>query len=160
MLQDLAKIAYSLLQNSCIFAYSLLQNEMKIQRKAYIHLTEWKENPERKPLLLRGARQVGKTTLVREFSKEFDNYLELNLERESDRNLFQTDNIDKILNGAFLLKQVIPPKNSPLLFIDEIQESPKAIQLLRDFHEEKPEIYVIAAGSLLEFSLNEEINWN
>jgi predicted AAA+ superfamily ATPase len=102
---------------------------------------------------LRGARQVGKTTLVREFSKEFDNYLELNLERESDRNLFQTDNIDKILNGAFLLKQVIPSKNSTLLFIDEIQESPKAIQLLRYFHEEKPEIYVIAAGSLLEFAL-------
>ena len=101
---------------------------------------------------MRGARQVGKTTLVREFSKEFDNYLELNLERESDINLFSTDDINKILNAAYILKNVIPDNRPMLLFIDEIQESPKAIQLLRYFYEEKPELYVIAAGSLLEFA--------
>lgn len=127
---------------------------MKIQRKSYARLIEWKEDPNRKPLLLRGARQVGKTTLVREFANEFTNYIELNLERESDINLFQTDDIDKLLNAAFLLKGIQPSKSPTLLFIDEIQESPKAIQLLRYFHEEKPELFVIAAGSLLEFALN------
>ena len=127
---------------------------MKIQRKSYIKLLEWKGNPNRKPLLLRGARQVGKTTLVREFSKEFTHYIELNLERDSDVNLFQTDDIDKLLNAAFLLKGIQPSKSSTLLFIDEIQESPKAIQLLRYFYEEKPDIFVVAAGSLLEFALS------
>lgn len=126
---------------------------MEIQRKAYRKLVEWKKNTDRKPLLLRGARQVGKTTLVREFSKEFSNYVELNLERESDLNLFQTDDINKIINAAFLLKGVIPGDLPTLLFIDEIQESPKAIQLLRYFYEERPDIYLIAAGSLLEFAL-------
>jgi len=127
---------------------------MKIQRKSYIKLLEWKGDPDRKPLLLRGARQVGKTTLVREFSKEFTHYIELNLERDSDVNLFQTDDIDKLLNAAFLLKGIQPSKSSTLLFIDEIQESPKAIQLLRYFYEEKPDIFVVAAGSLLEFALS------
>ena len=127
---------------------------MKIQRKSYIKLLEWKGNPDRKPLLLRGARQVGKTTLVREFSKEFTHYIELNLERDLDVNLFQTDDIDKLLNAAFLLKGIQPSKSSTLLFIDEIQESPKAIQLLRYFYEEKPDIFVVAAGSLLEFALS------
>ncbi|MCK5838737.1 MAG: AAA family ATPase, partial [Bacteroidales bacterium] len=102
-----------------------------------------------------GARQVGKTTLVREFQKEFDNYIELNLERDADRDLFKIDDIDKILNAAYLLKGIVPSEKPTLLFIDEIQESPKAIQLLRYFYEEKPEIYVIAAGSLLEFALKE-----
>ena len=126
---------------------------MNIKRKAYSQLLEWKESENRKPLLLRGARQVGKTTLVREFSKEFDNYIELNLERDADRNLFQVDDINKILNGAYILRDVTPTNKPTLLFLDEIQESPKAIQLLRYFYEEKPELYVIAAGSLLEFAL-------
>lgn len=126
---------------------------MTIQRKGYLKLLEWKNSIERRPLLLRGARQVGKTTLVREFSKEFTNYIELNLEREADRNLFQIDDIEKILNASYLLKGVTPNNEPTLLFIDEIQESPKAIQLLRYFYEERPDIYVVAAGSLLEFAL-------
>lgn len=127
---------------------------MKIQRKVYKKLLEWKDSKYRKPLLLRGARQVGKTTLIREFSKEFDNYIELNLEKEADCDLFETDDINKILNAAYLLKNLEPTKKHTLLFLDEIQESPKAIKQLRYFYEEKPELYVIAAGSLLEFAIS------
>jgi len=128
---------------------------MIIQRKAYRKLLEWKASQHRKPLLLRGARQVGKTTLVKQFAGEFANFIELNLERDADRKLFQIDDIEKILNAAYLLKGLLPNDKPTLLFIDEIQESPKAIQLLRYFYEEKPELYVIAAGSLLEFALKE-----
>jgi len=126
---------------------------MYIYRKSYRRLEAWKADRRRKPLLIRGARQVGKTTLVRAFAKTFSTYIELNLEREADRKLFDTDDVNKIFAAACLLKGVVPDNHSTLLLIDEIQESPKAIQLLRYFHEEIPGIYVIAAGSLLEFAL-------
>ena len=127
---------------------------MEIQRDAYNKLLNWKALKHRKPLLLRGARQVGKTTLVRQFAKEFSNYIELTLEKKADRDLFErTDEISKLLSAIYLLKQSTPGKGSTLIFIDEIQESPKAIHLLRYFHEERPELFVIAAGSLLEFAL-------
>jgi len=128
---------------------------MYIKRNAYRKLHEWKDSDNRRPLLLRGARQVGKTTLIRHFAGEFSNYIELNLEREEDRNLFKMDKVDKILNAAYLIKGIEPSDKSTLLFIDEIQESPEAIGLLRYFFEERPEIYVIAAGSLLEFALKD-----
>lgn len=125
---------------------------MTIHRNAYNNLLEWKASSNRQPLLLRGARQVGKTTLVRTFAKEFTHFVELNLEKEADRNIFQIEDVEKILNAAFLLKGISPGNKPTLLFIDEIQESPKAIMQLRYFYEEIPELYVIAAGSLLEFS--------
>ena len=125
---------------------------MTIRRNIYDSLLEWKGSSNRQPLLLRGARQVGKTTLVRTFAKEFAHFVELNLEKEADRNIFQIEDIEKILSAAFLLKGISPGNKPTLLFIDEIQESPKAIMQLRYFYEEKPELYVIAAGSLLEFS--------
>lgn len=129
---------------------------MNFRRKALLKLLEWKGRAGRKPLLLRGARQVGKTTLVNMFAGEFKNFISLNLEREADRVLFEkTDSIDDVLNAAYLLKNIVPRKGETLLFLDEIQASPKAIQLLRYFHEERPELFVIAAGSLLEFSLKE-----
>jgi len=127
---------------------------MKINRNAYKKLLAWKNDSNRKPLLVRGARQVGKTTLVRQFAKEFTNYIELNLEREADRNLFKIDDIGTLLNAAYLLKQKSPTQQPTLLFIDEIQESPKAIQQLRYFYEDTPTLFVIAAGSLLEFALS------
>lgn len=130
-----------------------------IERNAYKTLLQWKNADNRKPILLRGARQVGKTTLIRQFSKEFDNFVELNLERSSDLNIFSTDDINKLINAAFLVKQVEPKNGTTLLFIDEIQESPKAIQLLRYFYEDRPDIYVVAAGSLLEFALKKVPNF-
>lgn len=137
------------------FTYSLLQY-MNLRRKAYQRLQEWRARKERKPMLLRGARQVGKTTLVNMFGKEFQVFLSINLERQADKAIFdRTDSVDEILNAIYLLKNITPAKGDTLLFIDEIQESPKAIQLLRYFYEQHPGLYVIAAGSLLEFSLRE-----
>ncbi|RPH30540.1 MAG: DUF4143 domain-containing protein [Bacteroidales bacterium] len=124
-----------------------------IDRIAYKQLLEWKKSTNRKPLLIRGARQVGKTTLVREFAKEFSHYIELNLERDADRMLFEMDDVNKILNTAYLLKGKSVDNRPTLFFIDEIQESPKAIHKLRYFYEDRPDIYIIAAGSLLEFAL-------
>lgn len=129
---------------------------LNFKRKALSKLLKWKKGRERKPLLLRGARQVGKTTLVNTFAGEFKVFLSLNLEKEADRAIFEkTDSITDILNAIYLLKNIVPDEGETLLFIDEIQESPKTIQLLRYFHEERPELFVIAAGSLLEFSLKE-----
>ena len=128
----------------------------KIQRKAYKELIDWKSSPYRKPLIIRGARQVGKTTLLRQFAKEFEQFVELNLEIKADKNIFEkTDNISDLINAIFLHKKVQGTKSPLLIFIDEIQESPKAILMLRYFYEKRPDIHVIAAGSLLEFALGD-----
>ncbi len=127
----------------------------QLVRIAYKQLLGWKESLKHKPILLRGARQVGKTTLVRQLGKEFECFLELNLEKESHRNLFSLDDVNKILDATLLMLGKNYVSNSTLLFIDEIQENPKAIQLLRYFYEERPDLHVIAAGSLLEFALKE-----
>jgi len=119
------------------------------------NLKDWKDSDNRKPLILRGARQVGKTTLIRQFGKAYDHFFELNLERENDRALFGTDSVSDIFNKIQLLKGISVNTGSSLLFIDEIQESPKAIGLLRYFYEEMPNIHVIAAGSLLEFAMKD-----
>ena len=126
-----------------------------IYRNITNKLLIWKKSNEKLPIILRGARQVGKTTLVRDFSKEFDNYLELNLERVSEKALFDLNSASEIFNAAVLFKGLQLKTGSTLLFIDEIQEAPNAIAMLRYFHEDLPEIYVIAAGSLLEFALEQ-----
>jgi uncharacterized protein len=126
-----------------------------VKRKIIQSLLNWKKNPVRKPLILRGARQVGKTTAVHTFSENFDHFVYLNLEREQDAAFFlETDNV-KILVDRILFSKGIDrkPKDEILLFIDEIQEIPKVIALLRYFYEDLPDIFVIAAGSLLEFAL-------
>jgi len=117
---------------------------------------DWKSKKERKPLIIRGARQVGKSTLVHDFSREFKHAISLNLENLQTRKIFKDlDNIKDIVNSIFL-KADIPLDGQPtLLFLDEIQESPEAIKQLRYFYEEYPELHLIAAGSLLEFSLSE-----
>ncbi len=124
-----------------------------LQRNSLDFLLKWQKSKKRKPLLLRGARQVGKTTLVRMLAKYYPNYVELNLEKASDKSLFDLENIEQIINGAFLLNKISPKKGPTLFFIDEIQESPEAIKQIRYFYEERPDIHVIAAGSLLEFAL-------
>jgi predicted AAA+ superfamily ATPase len=128
---------------------------MIYQRKIYNKLQEWKISSRRKPLVLRGARQVGKSTLIREFSKEYECYIEMNLERKEDVQLFEIDNVKDIIEAALLRENISPSGKSLLLFIDEIQESPKAIQLLRFFYEDFPDLHVICAGSLLEHALKE-----
>lgn len=129
----------------------------KFNRGLWKNLENWRESKTRKPLVLRGARQVGKTTLVREFGREYSHYIELNLEKSKDRELFEkTDDIDVLVDSIFISNNVPSDQlSNTLLFIDEIQELPKAIQLLRYFYEEKPELHLISAGSLLEFALKD-----
>ncbi|MDR3246911.1 MAG: AAA family ATPase [Prevotellaceae bacterium] len=123
-------------------------------------LREWANKEDRKPLILRGARQVGKTTLVNEFAKEFDIYLKLNLEEEEDFNLFeQHAKIDNLVTAIYLLNDKPRRKVKTLLFIDEIQNSPKAVAKLRYFYEDMPDIHVIAAGSLLESLIDKYISF-
>jgi uncharacterized protein len=125
-----------------------------LNRFIYRDLMKWKEKGSRKPLILRGARQVGKTTLVEMFSQNYAKFISLNLENSKDRGFFdKTDNIKEIVESIFLSHNVEPDQKPVLLFIDEIQESPEVIRLLRYFYEDYPEIHVIAAGSLLEVAL-------
>lgn len=126
-----------------------------LKRKLLQDLNNWKENPSRKPLIIRGARQVGKTTLIKLFSENYENKILLNLEINSDKKLFEEyDNIKDLVEVLLLKFNLTSDKsNGLLLFIDEIQESHKAIKSLRYFYENYPQIHVIAAGSLLEFAL-------
>ena len=127
---------------------------MIYRRKLYKQLLEWKNSNNRKPLIIRGARQVGKSTLVRDFGKEFRYFIEINLEKSQDKKLFERlDNVSDIINAIFLSKGIPFTEEPTLIFIDEIQESPTAIKMLRYFYEEFPDLYFIAAGSLLEFAL-------
>lgn len=129
------------------------------KRKAVAELEKWAKSKWRKPLILRGARQVGKTTIVKQFSQQFDNFLPLNLEKRADMQLMEsTDNVKTLLPMIFLYCGVSEKKGRTLVFLDEIQNSPKTVTLLRYFYEELPEIYVIAAGSLLETMLGRNIS--
>ena len=126
-------------------------------RSIEIELEKWKVDDHHKSLLIRGARQVGKSSVIRHFGKTFDYFLEVNLERDQNIKDLFGPNIDvkKICTAlsAIYGVPIIPGKT--LLFIDEIQESERAISSLRFFYEDYPELHVIAAGSLLEFALRE-----
>jgi len=130
---------------------------MEYKRTIYDYLLQWKSRKNRKPLVLRGARQVGKTTVVKEFAKTYQNVILLNLEKKADRRYFEENEDVKLILDALFLRHNISAEQETniLLFIDEVQESPKAIQLLRYFYEEIPELHVIAAGSLLEFAIKD-----
>jgi uncharacterized protein len=120
-------------------------------------LSAWKEDYKHKPLLMRGARQVGKSSAVRNLGRSFDYFLEINFERQADiAELFRVSlNPKEIVAKLSALTgiPVIPGKT--LLFFDEIQACLPAIASLRFFYEDYPELHVIAAGSLLEFALQE-----
>jgi uncharacterized protein len=123
-------------------------------RHAASFLHEWKTQPDRKPLIIRGARQVGKTTIVDLFSKEFDNYIYLNLELGRDRNIFDGDlSAREVFQAMQLIKNVQAHRGETLIFIDEIQHSHAAVSMLRYFYEETSELFIIAAGSLLEIMI-------
>ncbi|MEO2052047.1 MAG: AAA family ATPase [Allomuricauda sp.] len=130
---------------------------MNFKRHIASYLENWKGNEDRKPLILRGARQVGKTTLVKEFAQSYDFFISLNLEKSADKEFFTAyDDVNTIVESLFLSNDITPDQQkNTLLFIDEIQELPKALQLLRYFFEEVPDLHIIAAGSLLEFAMKE-----
>jgi len=126
-----------------------------MKRDLLANLKKWKTSQIRKPLILRGARQVGKSWLAKEIGKDFESFVEINFEKNPEiKDFFQGN-----LNPEYLIdavsnyfgKDIIPGKT--LLFFDEIQMCPKAITALRYFYEEMPELHVISAGSLLEFEL-------
>lgn len=121
------------------------------RRNIISKLEAWKQDKKHKPLILRGARQVGKTTVVNEFGSQFDNYLYFNLERNENAKLFEMEiPLDDLVNMLFASAGKVKKEGTTLVFIDEIQNSPKTIALLRYFYEQRPDLYVIAAGSLLE----------
>lgn len=130
-----------------------------MKRLAFSYLEEWKMEGGRKPLLIRGARQVGKSHLVRTFGeKNFDALVEINFEMDPRfKDLFKTS-----LDPAVILKNIALITNIPitvgrtLLFFDEIQACPPAITALRYFYEKLPGLHVVAAGSLVEFALGSE----
>ncbi len=128
----------------------------EFDRHLWQELDAWRKSSARKPLVLRGARQVGKTTLVRRFGKRFTNFIEFNLEREENRSLVAGSKSAFLLMESISLMHGLPASawSETLLFIDEIQEVPKAIGYLRYFYEDIPELYVISAGSLLEYGLS------
>ena len=130
------------------------------ERIAIRYLRSWATKEERKPLVLRGARQVGKTTLVELFAQDFDTYIYLNLEERENAELFAADySFEDILAGIYFKTNKQQDENKrTLIFIDEIQNEPKAVQILRYFYE-KRDLYVIAAGSLLESLMGRHISF-
>jgi predicted AAA+ superfamily ATPase len=128
---------------------------MIFRRALEKNLEDWRKSPHRKPLIIRGARQVGKTTLINEFAGTYRYHIGLNLEKASDKAIFRANMDAKTVIESLFLSRNLPisAQGETLLFIDEIQESPDAIQMLRYFYEEYPKLNVIAAGSLLEFSM-------
>lgn len=117
----------------------------------------WRNDSDRHPLLIRGARQVGKSSVVRNFGKGFKYYVEVNFESDKDvRSVFSGDiNIKRICEQISILYNIPIVAGETLLFLDEIQSCISAISSLRFFYEQYPELHIIAAGSLLEFALAE-----
>ena len=129
-------------------------------RRIILSLQEWANSQHRKPLVLRGARQVGKTTIIEEFAKEFDTFLSLNLEKPAEKIVFESnDTPEDVLTAIYLLKNKERKQGRTLLFIDEVQTSKKAVHLLRYFYEDLPGLFVIAAGSLLETLIDVQISF-
>ena len=131
------------------------------KRQLLQELEKWRLQERRKPLVIRGARQVGKTTLVNQFAIQYDQYIYLNLELAEDKEPFEKfTSIENLVNTLFFLKnKTLAKKNSTLIFIDEIQEVPKALNTLRYFFESASEISVIAAGSMLETIFDKNISF-
>lgn len=125
-------------------------------RKALHYLIEWRERESRRPLIIRGARQIGKTWLVREYAHQFESLLEINFDKHPEKmGLFKSRETDKILELLQIDSEIDIIPGKTLLFFDEIQAAPEILPLLRYFYEERPDIHIICAGSLLEFLLAE-----
>jgi len=123
-----------------------------MERFAIDRLIEWKNSPKRKPLVLRGARQVGKTWIMKEFGRShFDNFVYFNFdESEELKQLFETTkNAHRIIEQLSLIADSPIKPQSTLIIFDEIQECSNALNSLKYFRENAPEYVVIAAGSLL-----------
>jgi uncharacterized protein len=133
---------------------------MRFQRDIHKALADWSTKSNRKPLVLRGARQVGKTTSVKMFGAQFNHFIALNLEKPDDRAFFtRFDRLSDAVQAILFSHKTPIGAERTLIFIDEIQTEPKAVEWLRYFYEDYPDLYVIAAGSLLENLLSSEITF-
>ena len=128
-----------------------------MKRLAEQNILAWRNSARRKPLIIRGARQVGKTWLVENvLAKEFEHVVTIDLEAQRDLHRYFEGSLEprEILKGLeFAGGRILPGKT--LLFLDEVQACPRAIMALRYFYEKMPELHVVAAGSLLEFAFGE-----
>ena len=123
-------------------------------RSASDYLLKWKNRKRRKPLVIRGARQVGKSYLVSMFAQQnFSDFIEVNFERNPEMKSLFTGTPEKIIKLLELKYNKKIDIENTLLFLDEIQAAPEVFAKLRYFHEDVPELHIIAAGSLLEFLL-------
>ena len=128
-----------------------------MKRLIYQELKMWKGSLGRKSLVLRGARQVGKTFAVRQFGSSYEDFYEVNLEKRPELHTVFTQNLDPVR----ILRELSIDRGTPicpgktLLFLDEIQACPQAILALRYFYEEMSSLHVIGAGSLLEFAIEQ-----
>jgi hypothetical protein len=121
-------------------------------------LLEWRDSHRRKPLIVQGARQVGKTYSVRQFGQaNFEQLAAIDLERNRNLHTVFSRDLDprRILAELEIFLDVKITPGKTLLFLDEIQSCPSALMALRYFHEEYPDLHVVAAGSLLEFAMSE-----
>lgn len=128
-----------------------------MKRKAFEQLRQWKDDSHRKPLILLGARQVGKTWLMKEFGKQcYDSTAYINCDDEPlAKELFTEDyNIERILFAIQAITGVLPLPGKTLIVLDEIQETPRGLHCLKYFEEKAPEYHVVAAGSLLGITLS------
>ena len=129
-----------------------------MKRDIEVTLETWKKEEHRYPLLVRGARQVGKSYSVLKFGEnKFNNLVEVNFEQKPQyKTCFETLEPKKIIETLSILSKSDITPGKTLLFLDEIQECPTAISALRYFYEQMPELHVIGAGSLLEFVISQE----
>ena len=128
-----------------------------MKRDLINQLTIWKSDPLRMPLILRGARQVGKSWLVKEFSAQFTHFIELNFDEDEDARILFSGKLDveKLLEKIRFYSGKKIEYGKTLIFLDEIQECPAALKALRYFKENCAGLHIIAAGSLLDFLLEE-----
>ena len=130
-----------------------------MERKLYKDLLNWKAKEDKKPLIIKGARQVGKTWLMKEFGKkEYKNVVYVNFENKKQlQNLFKNDfDIERILLALSIETGIDAQPETSLIIFDEIQEAERGITSLKYFHEEAPQYHIIAAGSYLGISLNQK----
>lgn len=134
-----------------------LNHDCIMKREVFKELVNWKESKNLKPLILRGARQVGKSFLARKLGKEFDRFVEINFEETPQAIEFflVPGDIRTIITKINAQSSSKIEEGKTLLFLDEIQQAPNAIIALRYFYEKMPNLHVLAAGSLIEFTLDE-----
>lgn len=130
----------------------------RMKRTAYAQFLKWKKSPYRKPLVIKGARQVGKTWLMKEFGKnEYRSVAYVNFEKTAQLSgIFEQDfDIQRILSSVQLITGVVPVAGETLIIFDEIQSVKRGLLSLKYFYEDAPEYHIVAAGSLLGLSIHE-----